>query len=383
MSFKETTPEEYQRLINNKIRIFYLTFKTPEVLNKYRNDKDIYEEIKYSEKQNEKLKDYDKVFHESLDKYFIENTHKKKIEEVLRYNYNIIKKKEKELEDTNKELKFKDEKLEDKDKELKFKNEKLEDKDKELKFKNEKLEDKDKELKFKNEELEDKDDEIKELRNTYIRNKYGNRYNFDSDINILKSFETIFNENNISYNPYKKSRKTQVRYLLNKLENDTRVDKKLYNYFHDTLKEKKKLSLKIQTRNIDIQEGEGLLNTNKFKVNTDLLSKNILSIRYLTGKILTNKLLKDNYKISKNMVNAIKFNKNVHKLSKNEKNVYYELQKYLNKGQDINVLIGSYLAGNNSKDLFNKINKILYDKYKNNLINQKEYTNLLSKINKV
>ena len=58
------------------------------------------------------------------------------------------------------------------------------------------------------------------------------------------------------------------------------------------------------------------------------------------------------------MVNAIKFNENIHKLSKNEKNVYYELQKYLNKDQDINVLIGSYLAGNNSKNLFNEINKI-------------------------
>ena len=83
------------------------------------------------------------------------------------------------------------------------------------------------------------------------------------------------------------------------------------------------------------------------------------------------------------MVNAIKFNKNIHKLSNNEKNVYYELQKYLNKDQDINILIGRYLAGNNSKDLFNEINKILCDKYKNNLINQKEYTSLLSKINKV
>ena len=30
------------------------------------------------------------------------------------------------------------------------------------------------------------------------------------------------------------------------------------------------------------------------------------------------------------MVNAIKFNKDIHKLSQNEKNVYYELQKYLN-----------------------------------------------------
>ena len=83
------------------------------------------------------------------------------------------------------------------------------------------------------------------------------------------------------------------------------------------------------------------------------------------------------------MTNAIKFNKDIHKLSKNEKNVYYEILKYLNKDQDINVLIGSYLAGKNSKDLLNKINKILYHKYKNNSINQKEYTNLLSKINNV
>ena len=167
------------------------------------------------------------------------------------------------------------------------------------------------------------------------------------------------------------------------MENDTRMNKELYNYFYNTLKEKKKLSLKIPTRNIITQEGNGLLNTNKIKINTDLLNKNILSIRYLTGKKLTNKLLKDDYKISKNMANAIKFNKDIHKLSINEKNVYYELQRYLNKDQDIDILIGSYLTGNNSKNLFNKINKILYDKYRNNLINQKEYTSLLSKINNV
>ena len=83
------------------------------------------------------------------------------------------------------------------------------------------------------------------------------------------------------------------------------------------------------------------------------------------------------------MVNAIKFNKDIYKLSKNEKNVYYEILKYLNKDQDINVLIGSFLAGNNSKALFNKINKLLYYKYKNKLITQKEYTKLLSEINKV
>ena len=338
MSFKNITPEEYQRLINNKNRIFDLTFKTPEVLNKYRNDKDIYEEIKYSEKQNKKLKDYDKVFHENLDKYFIENADKKKIEEISRYNYNILKKKEKELEDKDIELILMDDKL------------------------------------------KVKDDEIKEIREDYIKNKY----KFDNDKEILKSFETIFKENNIEYKPYSTSNFHNIRYLLDKLEYDDRIDRDLFRYFKNNLSERKKKSLKIPINKIiSNQDGNGLFKTNKVKINTDLLNKNILSIRYLTGKKLTNKLLKDDYKISKNMVNAIKFNKDIHKLSKNEKNVYYELQKYLNKGQDINVLIGSYLAGNNSKDLFNKINKILYDKYKNNLINQKAYTNLLSKINNV
>ena len=338
MSFKNITPEEYQRLINNKNRIFDLTFKTPEVLNKYRNDKNIYDEIKYSEKQNKKLKDYDKVFHENLDKYFIENADKKKIEEISKYNYNILKKKEKELEDKDIKLILMDDKL-----------------------------------KVKN-------DEIKEIKEYYIKDKY----KLDNDENIMKSFKTIFKENDIEYKPHKNSETTQIKHLLNKLEKHDKVDRKLYNYFKDTLSVQKKLTHKIPFKNIiDQQSGKGLFKTNKIKINTDLFNKNILSIRYLTGKKLTNKLLKDDYKISKNMVNAIKFNKDIHKLSKNEKNVYYELQKYLNKGQDINILIGSYLAGNNSKDLFNKINKILYDKYKNDLINQKAYTNLLSKINNV
>ena len=57
-----------------------------------------------------------------------------------------------------------------------------------------------------NSELENKDEKIKNLEDEYIRSKY----NFDNDINILKSFETIFNENNIGYKPYKKSKETQV-----------------------------------------------------------------------------------------------------------------------------------------------------------------------------
>ena len=47
--------------------------------------------------------------------------------------------------------------------------------------------------------------------------------------------------------------------LLNKLENDTRVDKKLYNHFYSTLKNKKKLSFKTPTTSIiDQQDGNGI-----------------------------------------------------------------------------------------------------------------------------
>ena len=91
MSFKNISSEEYDRLIKNKNRIFDMTFKNPNVLHKYRNDKNIYNEIK----QNKKLENYDKISHENLDKYFIENEDKKKMEEVSRYNYNIIKKRKK------------------------------------------------------------------------------------------------------------------------------------------------------------------------------------------------------------------------------------------------------------------------------------------------
>ena len=82
------------------------------------------------------------------------------------------------------------------------------------------------------------------------------------------------------------------------------------------------------------------------------------------------------------MVNAIKYNKHLYRLSKNEMVIYHELQKFLNKEQDINVLIGSYLSGNNSRKLYNKISSMLYNKLKKNIISKKEYTKLTNKINK-
>ena len=76
------------------------------------------------------------------------------------------------------------------------------------------------------------------------------------------------------------------------------------------------------------------------------------------------------------MKKAIKYNKDIHKLSKNEMKIYHELRKFLNKEQDINVLIGSYLSGNNSKKLYNKISSMLYNKLKSNINLKKNIQNL-------
>ena len=78
------------------------------------------------------------------------------------------------------------------------------------------------------------------------------------------------------------------------------------------------------------------------------------------------------------MKNAILKNKNINKLTKNEYDVYNALQKY--KNNELQLLISSYLAGNKSKDLYNKINELLYNKYKNNKISKKEYQNIINKI---
>ena len=121
---------------------------------------------------------------------------------------------------------------------------------------------------------------------------------------------------------------------------------------------------------------------NNIMINDKDLNKGILRVRYLNNRKLTNNLLKHDYKISKNMENAIKYNKDLHKLSKNELKIYHELQKFLNKEQDMNVLIGSYLSGNNSKKLYNKISSMLYNKLKNNIISKKDFSKLMNKINK-
>ena len=234
--------------------------------------------------------------------------------------------------------------------------------------------------------------------------KYKDQYTFKNDNDILNSFIKIFNDYELLYKPRSKTTEVSTQYLLNKLEKSKKIPKELFQYFDNTLRDRKKLNLEFKLNypdkiplipeNIDDNEDEDKVDDNliipiqdggslnNIKIDENALNKNILKIRYLNGRKLNNKLLKHDYKITKNMKEAIKFNKNIHKLSQNEKNIYYELEKYINKDKSLDILIGSYLSGNDNKKLFNRINKILYDKYKNNLITHNEYTNMLKQINK-
>ena len=184
---------------------------------------------------------------------------------------------------------------------------------------------------------------------------YGQNYRFDNDDEILNSFSKIFKEYDMEYNPRQNTRYYRFRYLLNKLKENENIPVDLYNHFHTILSEKNKAYHIIP---LDKKEQTGS-SVNNIMINDKDLNNGILRVRYLNNRKLSNSLLKHDYKIRKNMVNAIKFNKDLHKLSKNEMRIYHELQKFLNKERDINILIGSYLSGNNSKKLYNKISSIL------------------------
>ena len=140
------------------------------------------------------------------------------------------------------------------------------------------------------------------------------------------------------------------------------VPTNLYNHFHTSLSENNKLYHKIPTYQEEEEHQIGS-SVNNIMINDKDLNNGILRVRYLNNRKLTNNLLKNDYKISKNMVNAIKYNRDIHKLSKNEMKIYHEMQKFLNKEQDLNILIASYLSGNISKKFYGFEKKIFKEGY--------------------
>ena len=307
MSLKTINLEEYKRLLNNKKKMYDMTFPTPESVNKYRDiDDKINQKILNDEQIDKQNKNLSEMFDKNLNKYFNEKNKVPFVVDMLN------------LGDNSTDL-IKVDKHEDKN------------------------------LLKEVFDIED-------------------QYKFIKDEDIIDSFQKVFQDYNVVYKPHKKSKNIYVKYLLDKLYNSDSVPKEIFNHFNNSLTNLKSKNKKIPVKYSDdgkmIMKGEG-------NIQIKDLDNGILRVRYSNNRKLTNKLLKDDYKISKRMVNAIKFNKDIHKLSSNEKNIYYELQKFLNKEQDINVLIGSYLSGNHSKSLYNKINKMLYNKLKNNLISKK------------
>ena len=321
MTFRTINLEEYKRLLKNKQKMYDMTFPTPESVNKYRDtDDQINQKILHDEEINKQNKNLSEMFDKNLDK----NLNKYFNEKNKNFVVDMLN-----LDNNSKDL------------------------------------------------IEvDKNEDKNLLKDVF---EIDDQYKFIKDEDIIDSFQKVFKDYNVVYKPHKKSKNIYVKYLLDKLYNSDSVPKEIFNHFNNSLTNLKSKNKKIPVNYNDdgkmIMKGEG-------NIQIKDLDKGVLRVRYSNNRKLTNKLLKDDYKISKRMVDAIKFNKNIHKLSTNEKNIYYELQKFLNKEQDINVLIGSYLSGNHSKSLYNKINKMLYNKLKNNLISKKEYTSLLNKINK-
>ena len=145
-------------------------------------------------------------------------------------------------------------------------------------------------------------------------------------------------------------------------------------------------SLKDELKNnaiktvINTLTGQGL-NFDKIKIDENLLKKNILKVRYInSNRKINNKFLKEDYKISNNMKNSILKNTGLNKLTKNEYDVYNTLEKHRKNNDNLQLLLSSYLAGNKNKDLYNKINELLYKSYRNNTISKKQYQNIMNKL---
>ena len=269
MSFKTINLEEYKKLLKNKKKMFDMTFPTPESINKYRDDDNKFDQkILYDEeinKQNKNLSEmFDKNLDKNLNKYFNEKTNNSPfVVDMLNLGNNST--------------------------------------------------DLIKVGKHENENL---------LKDVF---EIDNQYKFLTDKDIIDSFQKVFHDYNIVYAPHKKSKNIYVKYLLDKLNVCDNIPKELCNHFNNSLTNLKFKNKKIPV-NYNNDDGQMLLKGgsvyNNIKINNKDLDKGILRVRYSNNRKLTNNLLKDDYKISKRMVNAIKFNKDIHKLSPNEKKTF-------------------------------------------------------------
>ena len=329
-TFKEISVEDYKKLLDNKLHTYGKTFKNVELLQKFENRKlknDI-NDIIYDE---EKLDKEDKYIEKLTDK----------LSEKINQNNN-------ELININNN---------DKESVINFV------KNIYIKYKNASL------YKPRNDDIEEVS--LESIMNSIKNNKEIGRSDREHIYNIYKTNNDL-KDVTIDYNLYKNAME-DIKFRNVDITKDIKTKSKSLESTKSLIP---KLKKNISKTIIEKFTGEGY---NKIKIDQDLLKKNILKVRYISNnRKVHNDLLKNDYQISDNMKNAILKNKNINKLTKNEYDVYNALQKY--KNNELQLLISSYLAGNKSKDLYNKINEMLYNNYKNYKISKKEYQNIINKI---
>ena len=331
-TFKEISVDDYKKLLDNKQHTFAKTFKNIELLQKFENRKlknDDINDIIYDEQKLEKEDKYIEKLTDKLSEKINQNN-----SELININNN------------------------DKDSVINFI------KNVYIKYRHASL------YKPRNENI--KEVSLESIMNSIKNNKEIGRSDRENIYNIYKTNNDL-KDLTIDYNEYKNALEDIEKFRNIDITKDVKTKSK-------SLPSKKSLipTLKDNLSKTILQKisGQGY---NKIKIDQDLLKKNILKVRYISNnRKVYNDLLKNDYQISNNMKNAILKNKNINKLSKDEYDVYNALQKY--KNNELQLLISSYLSGNKSKDLYNKINEMLYDNYKNNKISKKEYQNIINKI---
>ena len=223
--------------------MYDMTFPTPEIMNKYRDsDSEINKEILHEEEINKQNKNLSDMVDKNLNKYFNEKNNKPFVVDMLNLGND-----------------FKDLIKIDKD---------------------------------KNKNL---------LKDVFEINE---QYKFITDEIILDSFQKVFQDYNVVYTPYKKSKNIYVKYVLDKLKVNENVPNELFNHFNNSLTNLESKNKKIPVDNTDdgkmllkdkiVKQTGQSINNNNIKIKD--LDKGILRVRYSNNRKLSNKLLKDDYK---------------------------------------------------------------------------------------
>ena len=269
-TFKEISVEDYKKLLDNKQHTFAKTFKNIELLQKFEDRKlknDDIDDIIYDEQKLEKEDNYIEKLTDKLSEKINKNNN-----ELLNIHNN----------DKNSVINF------IKNVYIKYKNASI---------------------------YEPRNKNIKEVSLESIMNSIKNNQNIGKSDreNIYNIYKTNSNLKDITidYNEYKNALEDIEKFRNVDITKDIRTKSKSLpststKSLMPTLKDN------ISKTIIEKITGQGY---NKIKIDQDLLKKNILKVRYISNnRKVHNDLLKDDYKISDNMKNAILKNKKINKL---------------------------------------------------------------------